>query len=87
MWGRLGKIMLISGLVYVFSLGGLACNGAPDSNTTGDLPPVEVREYEGENLSSIHDFRENSIKGPQQIDIETYRLEITGLVSEPLRKY
>jgi DMSO/TMAO reductase YedYZ molybdopterin-dependent catalytic subunit len=44
------------------------------------LPSAEVREYQGERLSSIHDFRENSIFGPQQVDIATYRLKITGLV-------
>jgi len=44
------------------------------------LDAVEVREYEGEKLSSIYDFRENSIKGPQFIDKGNYTLEITGLV-------
>ncbi|UCG10107.1 MAG: molybdopterin-dependent oxidoreductase [Dehalococcoidia bacterium] len=48
-----------------------------------ELATVQVREYQGEKLSSINDFRENSIKGPQFIDIESYQLEITGLVSEP----
>ncbi|MFH1597882.1 MAG: molybdopterin-dependent oxidoreductase [Patescibacteria group bacterium] len=48
------------------------------------LDTVEVREYEGENLSSVNDFRENSIKGPQQVDQETYRLSITGLAEQPL---
>jgi len=48
-----------------------------------ELAAVQVREYQGEKLSSINDFRENSIKGPQFIDIESYQLEITGLVSEP----
>ncbi len=48
-----------------------------------DLPGVEIREYEGVNLSSINDFRENSIKGPQLIDLETYRLKVTGLVENP----
>ncbi len=47
------------------------------------LDAVEVREYEGEKLSSIYDFRENSIKGPQYIDKENYTLEITGLVKNP----
>jgi hypothetical protein len=47
------------------------------------LKEVEVREYEGKNLSSIEDFRENSIKGLQYIDIEIYELEITGLVNSP----
>jgi DMSO/TMAO reductase YedYZ molybdopterin-dependent catalytic subunit len=48
------------------------------------LAGVEVREYEGQNLSSVNDFRENSIKGTQQVDINTYKLEITGLAEQPL---
>ena len=51
--------------------------------TANDLGEVEIREYEGQDLSSITDsFRENSIKGPQYIDNETYRLSISGLVNE-----
>lgn len=42
----------------------------------------EVREYQGENLSSINDLRDVSISGTQYIDIEEYRLEITGLVEK-----
>ena len=45
------------------------------------LAPNEIREYEGADLSSINDFRENSIKGPQEIDVENYTLSITGLVT------
>jgi len=45
-----------------------------------DLGYTEIREYDGQDLSSIRDFRENSIRGPQFIDNETYRLEINGLV-------
>jgi DMSO/TMAO reductase YedYZ molybdopterin-dependent catalytic subunit len=48
-----------------------------------DLEPVEIREYEGKDLSSVDDFRENSIKGPQQVDIESYQLQVTGLVENP----
>ena len=48
---------------------------------TEGLAPVEVREYEGVDLSSINAFRENSIKGPQEIDVESYSLSITGLVT------
>jgi DMSO/TMAO reductase YedYZ molybdopterin-dependent catalytic subunit len=48
------------------------------------LYPEQIREYEGQNLSSIGDFRENSIKGPQHVDESTYRLTITGLVNETL---
>ena len=61
-----------------------ALAGCPGGGETdGVLGPVEVREYEGENLSSVNDFLENSIKGPQSIDIEGYQLEITGLVENP----
>jgi DMSO/TMAO reductase YedYZ molybdopterin-dependent catalytic subunit len=45
------------------------------------LAPNEIREYEGADLSSINDFRENSIKGPQEIDVDSYMLRITGLVT------
>ncbi len=41
---------------------------------------MEIREYDGKKLSSIRDFRENSIKGPVKVDIDAYRLIITGLV-------
>jgi DMSO/TMAO reductase YedYZ molybdopterin-dependent catalytic subunit len=46
------------------------------------LYPEEIREYEGQDLSSIGDFRENSIKGPQHVNASTYRLTITGLVNK-----
>lgn len=47
------------------------------------LNVVEVRSYQGQNLSSVNDFRENSIKGPQYIDKDTYKLKVTGLVQNP----
>ena len=48
------------------------------------LPYAEIKEYQGEKLSSINDFRENSIKGPQHVDISKYKLQITGLVNNPV---
>lgn len=47
------------------------------------LKGIEIREYNGEKLSSVNDFHENSIKGPQYINIENYSLEVTGLVNNP----
>jgi len=46
------------------------------------LPGTEVRAYEGKDLSSINDFRENSIRGPQHVNISEYRLTVTGLTNE-----
>lgn len=51
-----------------------------------ELEGVEVREYQGEKLSSVNDFRENSISGPQEVPIEEYTLEIGGLVNDS-KKY
>jgi DMSO/TMAO reductase YedYZ molybdopterin-dependent catalytic subunit len=48
-----------------------------------ELEGTEVRQYQGENLSSVNDFRENSIAGPQNVDEDAYRLEVTGLVENP----
>jgi len=48
------------------------------------LEPVEIREYQGQKLSSTTDFRENSIKGPQFLDNESYRLAVTGLVANEI---
>jgi DMSO/TMAO reductase YedYZ molybdopterin-dependent catalytic subunit len=67
--------------IYLVDLFGLP--GSPGSGEVPVLPAVEVREYNGERLDSIGDFRENSIKGPQQVNISSYRLEVKGLVSTP----
>jgi DMSO/TMAO reductase YedYZ molybdopterin-dependent catalytic subunit len=77
--GRLFLLLAISTIVLSGCLG----PGLVDSETGVPLREVEVRNYEGENLSSVNDFRENSIKGPQYVDRETYRLEVKGLVEEP----
>jgi DMSO/TMAO reductase YedYZ molybdopterin-dependent catalytic subunit len=70
--------MLLGALAMVLIGGCVSCGTGG-----GELTPVEIREYEGEDLSSINSFRENSIKGPQYVDITDYRLKITGLVANP----
>ncbi|HCP14678.1 MAG TPA: oxidoreductase [Peptococcaceae bacterium] len=77
--------LLILGLALVFGFSG--CSPGETSPSTGsdlsELTKIEIFEYEGEALNSILDFRENSIKGPQTVDISTYRLQIDGLVEQP----
>ena len=60
-----------------FALGGCA---APSG---GALPSVEVLQYHGQKLDSVNAFVENSIKGPQNVDIKTYRMSVSGLVAKP----
>ena len=76
----------VRGLSIALSLVLLAISGCQFNNDTkedNNLKTVEIREYEGDDLSSVDAFRENSIKGPQTIDIESYSLSITGLCQEP----
>lgn len=86
---------IVAFAVSVLVLGALmvgvsGCSSRSDSATDGatgqpvDLGAVEVREYRGEKLGSAADFRENSIKGPQDVDVETYRLTVDGEVDTPL---
>ena len=79
------NVVIVSSVIVIIIAGlivGLVTLGT-NTNEVKELEGVEVREYEGENLSSVNDFRENSIKGPQYVDIENYHLEITGLAENP----
>lgn len=55
------------------------------SSTPITLYPGEVREYQGQNLSSIADVYENAIAGTQYINQATYNLTINGLVNNSLQ--
>lgn len=68
------KILIISFILLNFTL---------YPQETSDTFKSELKTYNGEKLSSINEFRENSIKGPQQVNIDEYRLRIKGLVKEP----
>jgi len=78
----LGILVLSVVVAVIFISSEVWINGT--KNKTNTLKPVEIREYEGQKLSSIYDFRENSIKGPQYIDNESYRLVVTGLVNNEI---
>ncbi len=49
------------------------------------LYPTEIRQYQGQNLSSINDVYENKINGTQYINQTTYRLAVTGLVNKTIQ--
>jgi DMSO/TMAO reductase YedYZ molybdopterin-dependent catalytic subunit len=48
------------------------------------LYPEEIREYQGQDLSSISDIVENAIHGNQNISQSTYTLTVTGLVNKTM---
>jgi DMSO/TMAO reductase YedYZ molybdopterin-dependent catalytic subunit len=67
-------ILLVAGIFFVSGGSFLKAQGSQAS-----LAAVEVRSYQGKDLSSVNDFHENSIKGPQKVNITDYRLAVTGL--------
>ncbi len=44
----------------------------------------EIREYQGKKLDPFNRAYDNSIGGPQTVNIKKYRLDVTGLVQTPL---
>ena len=79
---RFQGILLGAGIlvaILIILLAGIPAGGSGGSPAS--LPSVEIRSYQGEDLSSINDFRENSIKGPQQVNITEYRFTVTGLTN------
>jgi len=76
------KVYWIAGVLGLIAVGAwLAVLSMAQADP--EVDQVEVRDYQGEKLGSVDDFRENSIRGVQMIDSETYELVIDGLVASP----
>jgi DMSO/TMAO reductase YedYZ molybdopterin-dependent catalytic subunit len=71
---------LVSAAALVAVLSAPSCAGNGMSRA---VQGTELREYNGETLESVRKFEENSIRGPQYVDISKYRLKISGLVDRP----
>ncbi len=50
-----------------------------------DLGTVEINKYQGKPLTDFKTLEDNSVKGPQTVDITSYRLIIDGAVQTPQR--
>ncbi len=74
-------VIILIGAVF-FLLGGQGSRSISSTNSTNALPAGEVRAYQGNDLSSMNDFRENSIRGPQYVNTSDYRLTVTGLTNK-----
>lgn len=75
--------LLILFLIVALSAPILGCFTTQNSSNVTSLAKTEVKNYKGKKLSSITDFVENSIKGPQFVEQATYRLKVDGLVERP----
>ena len=76
----IGLIIMVGGTIVI--LKNLSSPATPPERGPTSLPAVEVRSYQGKDLSSLNAFRENSIKGPQHINESDYRLTVTGLTDK-----
>jgi DMSO/TMAO reductase YedYZ molybdopterin-dependent catalytic subunit len=78
-------LVIITGLIIIGGIAivlvGIPLSRPGPGGSPASLPSVEVRSYQGKDLSSVNDFHENSIKGPQYINESDYRLTVTGLTN------
>ncbi|MFH1065347.1 MAG: molybdopterin-dependent oxidoreductase [Nanoarchaeota archaeon] len=74
----------IATIIIIALMGAIILPGCtPESETVKTLKSAEVIEYQGEKLDSAFSLRENSIKGPQYVNIDNYTLKVDGLVEDP----
>lgn len=81
--------------LLLFILFMVSCNSKSGENESGDVDTIskatesrfselEIRDYKGIRLDPSVGPRDNSIKGIQKIDINSYVLKISGLVKSPV---
>ena len=61
-----------------------AHSSSPQEQVSSVLPEIEATEFDGIKLVPISGQGTNAIQGVRHIDINTYRLEVTGLVDHNL---
>ena len=76
------RVEYVAGAFFTVALVSIMLVVVALQNLPPRLYPGEVREYMGENLSSIGHVQDNNILGNQIVNQSTYRLRVTGLVNE-----
>jgi len=76
---RFAFLPIFSATLFLSACTAVTPTAAPDA-----LTPVEIQSYNGKNLSGANSLPDNSIAGPQQVNLDLYRLNVTGLVDHPL---
>jgi DMSO/TMAO reductase YedYZ molybdopterin-dependent catalytic subunit len=78
-------VLAASIIIAVMLVASVAIYLQSTSTITKTLYPTEIRQYQGQNLSSINNVYENAIKGTQYINQTSYRLTVTGLVNKTIQ--
>nr|WP_320026388.1 molybdopterin-dependent oxidoreductase [uncultured Acetobacterium sp.] len=85
-----GAVIAVGITVYLVSTMNLFTgnnNGKQDAvsqATANRYQEKEIREYQGVQLDPAIGPRDNSISGIKQVDINSYQLQLTGLVEKPV---
>lgn len=85
-------LLIVTVLVTVLAMAGCADgekadgeqSAAMDSLASAGEAVQQMTEYEGVPLNTFYRKYDNSIEGPQNVDLSTYRLEVGGMVEHPL---
>jgi DMSO/TMAO reductase YedYZ molybdopterin-dependent catalytic subunit len=70
-------VLIVSGVIFLTPV----FRSGSSLPATTSLAAVEVRSYQGQDLSSISDVSENAIAGTQYVNESDYRLTVTGLTT------
>jgi DMSO/TMAO reductase YedYZ molybdopterin-dependent catalytic subunit len=79
----LKKLILKTSYLILILSSIATCANKAEHDEAKEPESMEITEYQGIRLSSVNDFAENSIRGPQYVNKDSFRLEITGFVNDP----
>lgn len=87
------NLLMLAAILIVVVAGAILVNDYAKKNPRPDIVTEatmdryqegEIKEYQGMNLDPAIGPRDNSIKGVQNVELDSYRLEVTGLVGNPV---
>jgi hypothetical protein len=82
---RLMRIFLASSLLFIIlPLTSCQTTNSISGATASRYQNLEIREYQGVRLDPSVGPRDNSIKGIQNVNIDSYTLQVSGLAESPL---
>lgn len=78
-----GIAVYLVGTLNLFSENNNGGQDAVSQATANRYQEKEIREYQGVQLDPAIGPRDNSISGIQEVDLNSYQLQLTGLVEKP----
>ena len=81
-----GRTLIILSVLFMAAASGLFASGSGEGERAdGEIPGLKAEPTGGEDFGYLEEFQGLHITGtPADIDIESYRLKIEGLVENPL---